>query len=327
MVAGIAEALDAWEADDGVQILVIDAAPGRAFAAGGDIKDLYAQGRAGNYAFGRAFWADEYRMNARLAAYPKPIVTIVDGIVMGGGVGVSAHASHRIVTENTVLAMPECGIGLIPDVGGSWFLAYAPGRLGEYLGLTGTRIGAADAIHTGFADAYVPAIRIPRLIEQLCETGSPALVAAHSADALAIREPAVKPLGPHLRDEADAVFAARTPLDILGKLEALQSPWAADAAKALRRAAPLSIACALLAIRKARGFHDIRQALAQEYRFAWRCSEEGEFLEGIRAAVVDKDRSPNWAIPRLEDVTEARAQAMLADLGENELTFDGEEMA
>ncbi|MEO0683366.1 MAG: enoyl-CoA hydratase/isomerase family protein, partial [Pseudomonadota bacterium] len=258
---------------------------------------------------------------ARLASYPKPVVTLVDGIVMGGGVGVSAHASHRVVTENTVLAMPECGIGLIPDVGGSWFLAYAPGRLGEFLGLTGTRIGAADAIHTGFADAYVPAIRLPRLIEQLCETGSPVLVAAHSADALAIRDPAVKPLGPFLRDEADHAFAAKTPLEILERLQALDSDWAAAAAKALRRACPLSVACALLAIRKARSMTRIEDALAQEYRFAWRCSEDGEFLEGIRAAVVDKDRAPNWATARLEDVTDAQAQAMLADLGDDELTF------
>jgi enoyl-CoA hydratase len=321
MVKGIAKALDEWEADDEVQLLVIDAAGDRAFAAGGDIKDLYEQGRAGNFRWGREFWADEYRMNARIASYPKPIVTIVDGIVMGGGVGVSAHASHRVVTERTVLAMPECGIGLIPDVGGTFFLAYAPGRLGEFFGLTGTRMGAADAIHTGFADSYVPRIRIPKMIEQLCATGSPAVVAAHVADALAIREPAVSPLGPVLRDKIDEAFQARYAVEIIERLEKMGGDWAESTVKAIRRACPLSVACCLLAVRKARGMTRIEDALANEYRFAWRCSEEGEFLEGIRAAVVDKDREPKWKLARLEDVTPERAQAMLAPLGDYDLNL------
>ncbi|MEM6441337.1 MAG: enoyl-CoA hydratase/isomerase family protein [Pseudomonadota bacterium] len=319
MVKGIAQALDEWEQDDEIALLVIDAAGDRAFAAGGDIKDLYEQGRAQNFWWGREFWANEYRMNARIASYPKPIVTVVDGIVMGGGVGVSAHASHRVVTEKTVLAMPECGIGLIPDVGGTFFLAYAPGRLGEFFGLTGTRMGAADAIHTGFADSYVPRIRIPKMIEQLCATGSTAVVAAHVADAMAIREPAVLPLGPVLRDKIDQAFQARYATEIVERLEAMGGEWAESTVKAIRRACPLSVACCLLAIRKARGMTRIEDALANEYRFAWRCSEEGEFLEGIRAAVVDKDRAPKWKLARLEDVTPERAQSMMAPLGDYDL--------
>ena len=319
MVTGIEDALLAWRDDPAVALVIIDAAPGRAFAAGGDIRDLYDQGRAGNFAFGRRFWADEYRMNALIAAYPKPVVSLVDGIVMGGGVGVSAHASHRVVTENTVLAMPECGIGLIPDVGGSWILGRAPGRLGEFLGLTGTRVGAADAILTGFADFHVAQARLPALIDRLAETGDVQELMAFTSDPLRAESPAVAPLLAAIRSGIDESFAAPSPLAILAALRPRSEPWAEDAAKALRRGCPLSIACALIAIRSARKAARLEDALAIEYRFAWRCTEKGEFLEGIRAQIIDKDRDPKWALARLEDVTEDRALAMLVPLGDNDL--------
>ncbi len=319
MVTEIEKALLAWRDDPSVEIVITDAAPGRAFAAGGDIKDLYEQGRAGNFAFGRRFWADEYRMNALIATYPKPVITLVDGIVMGGGVGVASHASHRIVTENVILAMPECGIGLIPDVGGSFLLSRAPGRLGEYMGLTGARIGAADALLTGFADFHVPAARLPELIDKLCETADPLEIAGFAADPARAESPAVAPYLAAIRPGVDESFSAPNPLAILAALRPRSEPWAEDAAKAIRRGAPLSIACALVAIRQAREAERLEDALATEYRFSYRCSEEGEFLEGIRAAVIDKDRDPHWAIPRLEDVTVERAAAMLAPLGADEL--------
>ncbi|HKK36935.1 MAG TPA: enoyl-CoA hydratase/isomerase family protein, partial [Paracoccaceae bacterium] len=171
MVTEIENALLAWRDDPAVQLVVIDAAPGRAFAAGGDIRDLYDHGKAGDFAFGRRFWADEYRMNARLFAFPKPVVSFLQGFTMGGGVGVGCHGSHRIVCEGSQIAMPECGIGLIPDVGGSLILARAPGRLGEYLGTTASRMGPADAIHAGFADYFVPAPQWDALKDDLIAHG------------------------------------------------------------------------------------------------------------------------------------------------------------
>jgi enoyl-CoA hydratase len=156
MCTRIEAALDAWASDDAVAMLVIDAAGDKAFCAGGDIAEMYATGTAGDYEYGRRFWADEYRMNAKLFNFPKPVATFLQGFTMGGGVGVGCHASHRIVCDTSRIAMPECGIGLVPDVGGSLILARAPGRLGEYLGVTAARMGPGDAIHAGFADYFVP---------------------------------------------------------------------------------------------------------------------------------------------------------------------------
>ena len=156
MIHDIEAALDAWRDDDEVALVVIDAAGEKAFSAGGDIAEMYRTGTAGDFAYGRTFWADEYRVNAKIAEYPKPYVAFMQGFTMGGGVGVSCHGSHRVVGESSRIAMPECGIGLIPDVGGSFLLARAPGRLGEYLGTTGTRMGPGDAIFAGFADLFIP---------------------------------------------------------------------------------------------------------------------------------------------------------------------------
>jgi len=172
MVRAIDAALQGWADADAVEVVVIDAAGERAFCAGGDVADLYAAGRAGDYGEGRRFWRDEYRMNARLAAFPKPVVTLMQGYTMGGGVGVGCHASRRVVGESSRIAMPECGIGMLPDVGGSWLLAHAPGRLGEYLALTAARMGPGDAIHAGFADHYIPESRWRGVIAELEATGA-----------------------------------------------------------------------------------------------------------------------------------------------------------
>jgi enoyl-CoA hydratase len=319
MVLEIEKALLAWADDPAAALVVIDAAGERAFAAGGDIRDLYERGRAGDFSFGQRFWADEYRMNALIARFGKPVVTLVNGIVMGGGVGVASHASHRVVSERTVLAMPECGIGLIPDVGGSWLLGHAPGFSGEYLGLTGTRIGAADAILTGFADFAVPSARLEELTARLVETGDAGEVARFSVAAAEMEGAAVAPFLEEIRAGVDAAFSGETALDILAALERRTGKWAADAARALRRGCPLSVACALEVIRRAREMDRIEDALALEYRFSARCTEHGEFLEGIRAAVIDKDRAPRWALARLEDAGPERVAAMLAPLGEREL--------
>lgn len=318
MLRAIDAALDEWREDDGVALVLIDAAGDRAFAAGGDIVDLYETGRAGDFSYGRVFWSFEYGLNAKIADYPKPYVAIMHGFVMGGGVGVSALGSHRVATDGTQVAMPECGIGLVPDVGGSKLLADAPGRAGEYLGMTGARMGPADAIHAGFADAYVPLERLEALKARLVETGDAGEIGGFAASAgggeLA-----------GLRAQIDAVFSAPTPVEAEARLEAAGTPWAGRALKALRASCPLSAASTMEMVRAARGM-TLREALRLEYRFTSRCMEKGEFLEGVRAAVIDKDRKPNWAKPRLGDVSAADVAAMLAPADGGDLDLQGEDI-
>ncbi|MEZ5871296.1 MAG: enoyl-CoA hydratase/isomerase family protein [Nitratireductor sp.] len=314
MATAIEAALVAWRNDPAISLVLIDAEGDKAFCAGGDIQDLYETGRAGDFAFGKKFWRDEYRLNAMIATYPKPYVALMQGFVMGGGVGISCHGSHRIVCENSRIAMPECGIGLIPDVGGSWLLAHAPGHLGEYLGLTGSRMNAADAILAGFADSFVPRENWPELARQLCATGDSGILAQFSTD------PGTALLA-QIASEVDAAFAGASAMQCLAHIEADSSPWAMETAKAIRRACPLSIACGFEIIRNARTAQSLVDVLAMEYRFTARCMEHGEFLEGIRAAVIDKDRNPQWQTPMLEDISGERIAFMLSDLGSDELNF------
>lgn len=287
MAMAIHGALNDWRADDAVALIVIDAAGDKAFCAGGDIADLYRTGTAGDYDFGRQFWADEYRMNAALFEFPKPVVSLMQGFTMGGGVGVGCHGSHRIVGDSSQIAMPECGIGLVPDVGGSLILARAPGRLGEYLGTTAARMGPGDAILAGFADYYLSEGQWSNLIAQLCDTGD----AAH-VDAMA-QTPPDAPLTaqlPHINDH----FAGDTLADILTSLRAEDSDFATTTLKSMSRNAPLSMACAVEMVHRLRDTGGIRDALDLEYRFTYRAMEYADFLEGIRAAIIDKDRNPQW---------------------------------
>jgi enoyl-CoA hydratase len=314
MSLGLEDAMDAWRNDPAVDLIVIDASGDRAFGAGGDVKELYSRGKAGDSAYARTFFGDEYRMNAALSTYAKPVVTMVDGIVMGGGVGVSGHGSHRVVSEKTVLAMPECAIGLVPDVGGTWLLARGPGRVGEWLGLTGARVGAADAIAAGFADSFVPSSAFPALIAALEATGDVNEIAIASASPA----PGIIPA---LQAAIDRCFAGLDPVAILTRLDAEGADWAASAAKAIRRSCPLSVWCTLELLDQGRAATDIRQALTNEFRFSARCTDEGEFLEGVRAQLVDKDRNPQWAAPALTDITPAKVAAMLAPLPGGDLTL------
>jgi len=316
----IEEALDAWAEDDGVKLVIIDAEGDKAFCAGGDIQQLYDTGRAGDFAYGQRFWRDEYRLNAKIAEYPKPYIAFMQGFTMGGGVGISCHGSHRIVGESSRIAMPEVGIGLVPDVGGSLLLARAPGRVGEYLGTTGARMGPADAIYAGFADTYVPLDAWPALISELEETGDLKAIARRS-------ETPPEGAMSGLRAEIDAHFGGETLRDILNALTSDDSAFAAETLKTLRRNAPLSMACAVEMIHRLRGpTADIRKALELEYRFTFRAMEHGDFLEGIRAAVIDKDRSPRWQHDLDAPVTMA-ATKMLLPLGKDSLTFTVEEDA
>lgn len=315
MCLEIDKALTAFAADDHVAMLVIDAEGDRAFSAGGDIAEMYATGTAGDFDYGRRFWRDEYRMNARLFAFPKPVASFLQGFTMGGGVGVGCHGSHRVVGDTSRIAMPEVGIGLVPDVGGSMILANAPGRLGEYLGTTATRMGAADAILAGFADYYIPEAAWPALISALEDTGDWTKI-----DAAAIEPPEGKLAA--LAPEIDRHFAGETLGDILRALD--DSPFAAETRKTLNRNSPLSMAVAVEMIHRLRGSTDIRRALELEYRYTWRAMEQGDFLEGIRAAIIDKDRNPSWRHAAPEAVTSLDVARMLMPLGPDALTFPEE---
>jgi enoyl-CoA hydratase/carnithine racemase len=311
MAQAIDAALDAWRDDPAVALILIDAEGDRAFCAGGDIAQIYETGRRGDFGFARSFWAEEYRMNAKIARYPKPYVALMQGYVMGGGVGVSAHGSHRVVGASSRIAMPECAIGLVPDVGGTELLARAPGRLGEHLGLTGHRMGPGDAIHAGFADHFVPEDVWPELAARLVETGDPATIGEVEGPAPPAELSARAP-------EIDDAFAAPDLATLAARLEA--SEWGHGVLAVLRRQSPLSMACTLALVRAARAEPGIEAALTREYRFTWRAISEGDLLEGIRAAVIDKDRTPQWR-DEFDSVRGSQVEAMLAPLGADDLSW------
>ena len=315
MCRAIEAALEDWRDNDAVKLVIIDAEGDKAFSAGGDITDLYKTGRAGDFAYGQTFWRDEYRLNARIAEYPKPYVAFMQGFVMGGGVGISCHGSHRIVCDSTQIAMPEVSIGLVPDVGGSLILARAPGRLGEYYGTTGARMGPSDAIRVGFADTYLQKLKWPGLIATLVETGDASAIASLSETP---PQGAVSSLSP----EIDIHFGGESLLDIVNSLRTTNSDFAHDTLKKLSRNSPLSMACAIEMIhRLRRPGATIRDALELEYRFTFRAMEQGDFLEGIRAAVIDKDRRPDWQHD-FDTPPQLAATQMLMPLGTNRLSFE-----
>ncbi|MEM7599761.1 MAG: enoyl-CoA hydratase/isomerase family protein [Pseudomonadota bacterium] len=315
MSLAIEAALDEWATDDAVKLVIIDAEGDRAFCAGGDIQDLYDSGMREDFAFGQTFWRDEYRLNAKIAEYPKPYVAFMQGFTMGGGVGISCHGSHRVVCESSKIAMPECGIGLVPDVGGSLLLARAPGRMGEYLGCTTERMGPGDAIFAGFADVYVPKDAWPDVIAELESSGDITTLEKATAEA---------PNGalPGLQADVDANFGGETLRDITNALKADGSDFAQDALKQIARNSPLSMAVGVEIIHRLRGpAADIRRALELEYRFTHRAMEHGDFLEGVRAAVIDKDRAPKWQHD-LETPISLAVTKMLMPLGPQKLTFE-----
>ena len=315
MCLEIEQAFDRWRNDDQVKHIVIDAAGDRAFCAGGDIAELYETGRAGDFDYGRKFWADEYRLNAKIFNYPKPVVSFMQGFTMGGGVGIGCHGTHRVVGNSSRIAMPECGIGLIPDVGGSLMLALAPGRLGEYLGTTATRMAAADAIYAGFADMFVDEEEWPAIITSL----------EHAHDLAALTSATASPGESRLeaiQEKIDRGFGGETLRDILVDLENDGTDFAADALKSLSRNSPLSMACTVELLHRLRGPSlSIAKALDLEYRFTYRAMEHGDLLEGIRAAIIDKDRNPQWQYADMK-VPAVAVSNMLMPLLENRLNLE-----
>ncbi|MCI2394572.1 enoyl-CoA hydratase/isomerase family protein [Aliiroseovarius sediminis] len=317
MCLAIDAALIDWVDDDEVALILIDAEGDRAFCAGGDIREIYEIGKSGDPTRARNFWRDEYRMNARLFEYPKPIVSFMQGFTMGGGVGVGCHASHRIMARSSRMAMPECGIGLVPDVGGSLILAHAPGQLGTYIGMTGARMAPGDAIHAGFADYVIPQAKWPALKADLTRSGDPNSINEAAIPAIPGNLSAMQPM-------IDAHFGGGSLGEILHSLRNEDSVFTTNALEVLGRNSPLSMACTIDIVRQLSTTYDVRASLELEYRFVYRALEHSDLLEGIRAAVIDKDRTPHWKHD-LDALPADAVKAMLAPLGDNELTFLGDE--
>ena len=311
MVRVIAETLARWERDDSVSVVVITGAGERGLCAGGDIRAIYEDAKSGGTA-SADFWRDEYHLNARIARYSKPYVAIMDGIVMGGGVGVSAHGSVRIVTERSKVAMPETGIGFVPDVGGTYLLALAPGELGTHLALTAQPIGAADALLCGLADHFVPSDRLAEFVASLAELEVTDAVRqfAEQAPAGVLAEQ---------REWIDRCYAGDRVEDIVAALRASGAQEAKEAAEAILAKSPTSLKVTLRALRAAPGLGPVERVLAQEYRTSCAALASAELVEGVRAQVIDKDRAPRWSPATLEEVTEAHVERYFAPLGEREL--------
>lgn len=305
MVRSLRDQLEAWAADDAVAAVVLDGAGERGLCAGGDVRTLREAVLVGEYAEAEGFWAEEYALNALISDYPKPYVAWMDGIVMGGGVGVSAHGSVRLVTERTQIAMPETIIGFFPDVGGLWFLAHAPGELGTHAALTGATLGGADAVVLGMADAVVPSTSKDAVLTALREDPAQdvAQLAAGSAAPSWLEAQ---------RTWIDACYAGDDAAAILRRLRARPEPEAREAADTLAQRSPHSVAVTLEALRRAAGM-TVEQVLDQDRALGAAFARHPDFAEGIRAQLVDKDRQPRWTHPGLEQVPRSE---VLAAFGE-----------
>ena len=310
--------LRAWAADSEVGAVLIDGAGDRGLCAGGDLRALYDAAKT-NAPFPAQYWASEYKLDLLIARYAKPVIAIMDGLVMGGGMGIAAHATHRIVTERSAIAMPEVGIGLFPDVGVSFLLARAPGFTGTHLALTGSRIGAGDAIDCGLADIHVPAVRLADL---------PASVAdCHSADDVSekLDELSTPPASSRLataRSWIDSCYSADNVEDIIDRLRRCDAKSADTAIEAMRKASPTSLKVTLRNLRAAASFKRVEECFQQDYRIVLACIAGHDFIEGIRATIVDKDRNPAWFPAQIEAVTPDIVERHFRPVGALELNFD-----
>ena len=312
MVSAISQVLTKWRDDDDVRAVVLSGEGERGLCAGGDIVAVYNSAR-GDQDLNRTFWWDEYVMNADIARYPKPYVSLMDGIVMGGGVGVSAHGSHRVVTDTTKMAMPEVGIGLIPDVGGTFILSRAPGLLGIHAALTGAPFGAGDAIAMGFADHYVPHDGLGDFKNAIVADGIDAALAAHAT------EPPASDLLAQ-RQWIDECYAGDTVEDIVAALRGHDAGPSNDAADLIMTRSPVSVSVALEAVRRAAKLDTLEDVLRQEYRTSCGALRSHDLVEGIRAQVIDKDRNPKWSPASLAAVTPADVESYFAP-ADRELEF------
>ncbi len=310
MVRGLGAALDAWEHDDAVRHVIVTGEGDKAFCAGGDIRQLYETGRAGRIEEARNFWREEYALNARIKVFPKPYIAIIDGIVMGGGVGISLHGSHRIAGERYLFAMPEVGIGFFPDVGATHALPRLPGSTGTFLAVTGERAGQADALALGLATHAVASAAIPGLIA--------ALEAGETVDGVlaAVAIPSAQgPLAAHRALIAHA-FSASSIEAVMDRLtDAQDDPFAHRLLKGMARKSPTSMKIALAQM-QAGAVLSFREAMQTEFRIVSRILNGADFYEGVRALIIDKDQQPAWQPPTLEGVTEEMVAGYFAPLAD-----------
>ncbi|MEU6262074.1 enoyl-CoA hydratase/isomerase family protein [Saccharopolyspora shandongensis] len=312
MVRAMAQAVEQWRTAEHIRAILIDGAGERGLCAGGDVRALHDAAKAGDESLPAAFWTEEYQLNSALAGYPKPVVGIMDGICMGGGVGISAHGSHRVVTERSKVGMPEVGIGFIPDVGGTYLLSRAPGELGTHLALTGVPVGGADAIYCGVADYYVNSANLPELVEALAVGEVDEVLQKFS-------EPAPEAPLAAQREWIDAAYSADDVEEILRRLRERPEEAARETAEVIGQKSPTSLKVTRKALRSDYG--SLEDALVQEYRLAMACVRIGDFVEGVRATLVDKDRNPQWSPTQLSDVDESRVEKFFEPVADEPKLF------
>jgi enoyl-CoA hydratase len=317
-------ALIAWARDRGVRAVLVRGAGDRAFCAGGDVVAIYqARSQSGDGDYKADFFREEYDLIRRVHRFPKPYLALMTGITMGGGVGVSVNGRYRVATERTLIAMPEVHIGLFPDVGASRFLNLCPGRIGLYLALTGTRIGAADALYCGFATHFIAQERVAAFTAELA--GLPWREGEEDAQVAALLERFTMEAGATkllpLKDAIDRCFSGPSVRAILAALEREEGAWAQEARDAMARASPISLEITFEQLQRGRGM-DVEAALSLEYRMTQHCMAGHDFYEGIRAMLVDKDRKPRWSPATLAEISEPEIAGHFADLGTRELRFE-----
>ena len=309
MILSIEKALDEWANDSNVSLVIIDALGGKAFCAGGDIQILYENGSKGNFQYGQQFWADEYRLNEKIFNYTKPFFAFMQGFTMGGGVGVSCHGSHRIVGETSQIAMPECSIGLVPDVGGSYLLAKLEGNLGIFLGATGKRMKAGDAIFCKFADFFIPEAKWEETKSVLFATGN----------ASEIHQFVSKTPTSEIEENRNIIFESMSEIGINSIEDRLQNPLFEKDLKNFKGNSPLAVAYTIKMLQDKMVSRNISNALDKEYQYTARSQEFGDFQEGIRAAVIDKDRNPKWKHANINEVTEEELDLFLKPMPRNKM--------
>lgn len=322
MVRALSLQLLAWRDDPAVAVVLVKAAPGRAFCAGGDVRGVSDAGQAGRTDEVAAFFREEYRLNWRIRRHPKPYVAFLDGIVMGGGVGISVHGSHRVVTENTLFAMPETGLGLFPDVGATHVLPRCPGEVGTYLGLTGERLRAADCRHAGIGTHHVPAGRLDGLEDALASVAADEGGRDEVGEVVArfATEAGEAPLA-GLRGSIDTCFAGDSLPEIVAALEREEGDFGREVLAGLRNKSPLSLHVTLAQLRRGAGL-TFEEAMRLEFRLARHLTAPGsDFHEGVRALLIDKDKRPRWRHPDLGSVTAGEVAACFAPAP------DGDELA
>ena len=312
MVTAMDTALAAWATDVAVNAVIVSGAGDRGLCAGGDVVAIYHSAQADG-AQAKRFWFDEYRLNARIGRFPKPYIALMDGIVMGGGLGIGMHGSVRVVTDTSKIAMPEVGIGLIPDVGGTMLLSRAPGLLGLHVALTGAPVSAADAILLGFADHYIPHADLGAFTAAVVADGAQAALRVYA------QPPPASELAAQ-RDWIDHCYAGETVMEIVAALRGHDEGPAHEAANLIATRSPIALSVTLASIRRAAAYTTLEETLVQEYRVSCAAVRSHDLVEGIRAQVIDKDRNPKWSPVSLAAVTDEDVQSYFTP-ADPDLTF------